>query len=307
MSTEQLALFPLGIDMTALRRSRELFEARAVPEATRLAYEFDWKDFSGWCLAAGRESMPAVSETVELYLVASAQRGLAVSTLQRRIWGIARAHKIAHYPTPIGPGVWSMVAAIARQLGREQRRVKALTADQVSRMAATLPTHTAAGLRYRAALLLGFSTGLRCSSLAALLLDDVQVEGRGLMVSVGRSKSDQEGRGHQIGVSSAEVIAAVDAWVQRRGLTPGRLFRCSVESLRQCVKSGCVRIGLDPSEYSTHSLRAGMITALDAAGVSLPAIMERSGHKSVQVALRYVRHRQAFAHDPLALVVKSVA
>ena len=43
-----------------------------------------------------------------------------------------------------------------------------------------------------------------------------------------------------------------------------------------------------------------MITAAAADGVPDTAIMQRSGHKSVQTLKRYIRHADLFAFDPLA-------
>jgi integrase len=74
----------------------------------------------------------------------------------------------------------------------------------------------------------------------------------------------------------------------------------SADWIRDIVRAGVASIGLDPDQYAGHSLRAGMITEMDSQGVSLAAIMQRSGHRSYQVAARYVRHADPYAHDPLA-------
>jgi integrase len=59
-------------------------------------------------------------------------------------------------------------------------------------------------------------------------------------------------------------------------------------------------IGLDPESYGVHSLRAGCATAAAAAGAGEIAIMQRTGHKSLAVVKRYIRHADVFGVDPLA-------
>ncbi len=289
--------------MSALTRARELLDVRAVPAATRAAYDSDWRQFAAWCGDAGRDPLPSTDEVVSLYLVHCAEVSrLKVATIQRRAWAISWQHKRAGHPSPVGARVWVTLQAIARAYGSEQRRVKALSIADVTGMVASLDLTRAAGLRDRALLLLGFSTGLRCSSLCSLLVSDVEFVSRGLLVHLRREKQDQEGRGRTIAVlrgegGVADVVAAVCDWL---AVEPGRvrLFGVSSRWVRQVVKDGCVRVGLDAREYSSHSLRAGMITALDEAGVSLPNIMQRSGHKSPEVAARYVRVRESFSLDP---------
>ena len=52
--------------------------------------------------------------------------------------------------------------------------------------------------------------------------------------------------------------------------------------------------GLDPAEFSGHSLRSGMITSAAEAGASVFKIQEVSRHKSVDVLSGYVRRADLF-------------
>jgi len=171
-------------------------------------------------------------------------------------------------------------------------------------MVATLDGRTFAGARDRAILLVGFSIGVRSAELAALRLEDVRIVKRGAEVRIGRGKSDQEGRGRVIGVmrgkGALDAVGVLESWLRRRGSAPGSLFDISPKWVWCVVKAAAAAAGLDAKRYGSHSLRAGMITALDEAGVSLPSIMARSGHRSFDVVSRYVRRRDAFVADPLA-------
>ena len=66
--------------------------ATAVPTATTV-------DFQAWCTERGREALPAVAETLALYLTELA-RDHHVSTLTRRLAAIAAAHHAAGYESP---------------------------------------------------------------------------------------------------------------------------------------------------------------------------------------------------------------
>jgi site-specific recombinase XerC len=56
------------------------------------------------------------------------------------------------------------------------------------------------GIRDRALLLVGFAGAYRRSELVALNVEDVQVTGDGLVITLRRSKIDQEGEGRKVGL-----------------------------------------------------------------------------------------------------------
>jgi integrase len=299
----------MGLNMAELRLLCDRLTETA-PRNTRHALECDWKHFQSWCLAAGKRPLPAAADTVRCYAAhCAAELQHRMSTIERRMWAIARMHKGAGHPSPVNADVRAVLRGLAVERGREQHRKEALTVPELRRMVATLDGRTFAGARDRCILLVGFSTGLRSADLAALELRDVRILRKRAEIHVRRENNDQEGRrGRVIGIlrgsGSLDAVAALEQWLRKRrpkyGLGPGLLFHISSRWIWGVVKAAAKAAGLDPSRFGAHSLRAGMITALDAAGVSLPAIMERSGHRSYAIAARYVRHRKAFDLDPLA-------
>lgn len=301
---QQLSLFDLGVDMAALRVPRAKLSVQARAANTRRALESDWRHFSNWCARAGRRSLPASAETVELYLTDLGSEH-KVSTMQRRAWAISQQHKAAGVATPVAAGAREVIAATARSRGVQRTEKAALTPADLREIVSRLDVTTAKGARDRAILVLGFATGLRRSELAALQLADVEFVSKGLVVALRRSKVDQRADGRQIGVfrglrPETCPVRAVRAWLRKRGNRAGSLFGVSAETINDVVQSAVELIGLDPREYGAHSLRAGMITTANAQGVPDTAIMKRSGHKSVQTLSRYVRHKDLFAFDPLA-------
>ena len=60
------------------------------------------------------------------------------------------------------------------------------------------------------------------------------------------------------------------------------------------VKRYAEAVGLDPSEYSGHSLRAGFVTSAAVHRARLDKIMEVTRHTSPRTVLRYIRQANAF-------------
>lgn len=315
---EQLRLFDVGVDVMALRMERAAIAERSRAENTRRAYAADWRDFEGWCRLAGRSALPASADTVALYLVHLARAGRLPATMERRAVAIGAQHVAGGLQSPVDSEVREVLAGLRRRLGTAPRRAKAaLQLDELRRMLAALP-NDARGARDRAVLLVGFASGLRRSDLAGLDLADVAVVREGLVLRVGRSKTDQEGAGREVGVHrgrrrSTCPVRALEAWLVERGAWPGPLFpvvglhtgaverrRVSGAAIAAVVQAAAKRAGLDPARYGGHSLRAGCATAAAAGGASDLAIAGRTGHRSLAVLRRYVRHGSLFAVDPLA-------
>jgi integrase len=78
------------------------------------------------------------------------------------------------------------------------------------------------GLRDRALLLFGWAAALRRSELAALRVDDVHFEPEGAVLTIRRSKTDQDAAGETVAVPFGEEeatcpVRALRAWLDVRG------------------------------------------------------------------------------------------
>jgi integrase len=140
-----------------------------------------------------------------------------------------------------------------------------------------------------------------------------------LVLRLRKSKTDQLGKGRVTGIHYGKreetcPVRALEAWLKVRGEWRGPLFTrinksgevlhagLAGESILDVVKRCLSLIGVDPSAYGAHSLRAGMITAAAESGADAAAIMGRTGHKSLQTVIGYIRPAQAFHSNPLANV-----
>jgi integrase len=310
--------FGRGVDLAVLRKERLVLMSSRWSANTKKAYAADWRCFVAWCEIAGRPSLPASSDTVQLYLVDSARHGRLPSTIGRYLCAISAEHLAAGFASPVDAGVREVLAGIGRHVGLAPQHAKAALSIEELRQLVLSCGPGPRGDRDRALLLVGFASGLRRSNLAGLDLADVEVRPEGLVLRIVRSKVDQLGKGWEVGVFRgchrwSDPVRAYSAWLQERGDWAGPLFcqlsnpgdavtrrRLSGCAVAAVVRSAARRAGLDASRYAGHSLRAGCATAAAANGAPDLAIMRRTGHASLAMLSRYVRHGSLFACDPLA-------
>jgi integrase len=165
-------------------------------------------------------------------------RGLKATSVDAHLTAIRAVHRGAGAQAPDALTARKVVvAAQRREATREgrygpRRAVPVMAADLRSIVAAC-DDQTAAGLRDRAIVLLGFALLARRSELAALNLSDVElVPGEGIAVTIRLSKTDQSARGvtRRIHYAANEWVCpvrAVLAWtafLAARGITTGPLF-----------------------------------------------------------------------------------
>lgn len=228
------------------------------------AYRSDWRHFTAWCDERSLASMPATPETVALYLTDLAGTGFKASTLQRRLSAISQAHQYAGQPTPTkDAAVRAVWAGIRRAHGTAQEGKAPALVDELRAMIATLPIGLK-GTRDRALLLLGFAGALRRSELVALDAADVVFVRDGLIVTLRRSKTDQDGQGRQIGIPAGvhpatDPVRAVKTWLRAADIVAGPLFRAvnrhgqlqrgrlSDKAVASVVKATAAAAGLDPT------------------------------------------------------------
>ena len=193
---------------------------------TLRAYRADCQDFVSWCEARGLQSLPAAPETVALYLTHLAEAGRKASTMQRRLSSISQVHQAAGHESPTkSAAVRAVWAGVRRERGTAQGgKAPAVTVD-IRAMVAALPEGLL-GIRDRTLLLVGFAGAFRRSELVGLDVEDVAFTREGLVVTIRRSKTDQEGQGQKVGIPygshpSTCPVRALQAWLEASGITSG--------------------------------------------------------------------------------------
>ncbi len=268
--------------------------AAVAPNTTR-AYRADWAHFTAFCASLEVAPLPASPETVGAYITSLADAGAAAATIDRRLSTIRGAHRAAGLEPPASEALRLLRRGIRRTIGTAQRQATALGLDDLRRMVGALPADCILdAARDRAVLLVGFVAALRRSEVAALEVEDVRFESAGMVITVRRSKTDQEGAGRVVAVPYARrpelcAVLALRAYLEAAGRTTGRVFGIGEKTVCRIVHRAAVRAGLDPALVSGHSLRAGFATAAASAGVHERDIQRQTGHKSTTVLRRYIR------------------
>ena len=310
------------LEQANLRAHEYLDEAKA--ESTRTRYEWDWKDWCGWCARYGITPLPAAPQAVALYLGARAHTW-AWSTVAGRLAAIAHYHHNAGLPSPTAhPLVLRIRSGIRRVNGVATAGKQPITPGQLAAMVAAVRTDQGrqplARIRDPAILLLGFYAGRRRSELVAISVNDLTlIDGEGLRIRIRRSKTDQEGRGRTIGVPYSPdpnlcPVRAVLAWCDAAGVSRylgrRRDRAADVPLFRGLTKHGTLRAGrltdrwvailvkdaiaragldLDLDDFSGHSLRVGLVSEAVEQGVSPIAIMKQTGHTRLATTSEYAR------------------
>jgi site-specific recombinase XerD len=251
-------------DLAELGARAAEFARASRSENTRRAYQSDWSDFEQWCTAAGcRSALPAHPTTVGAYLADRAGQ-LKAATLSRRIAAIAAVHRLQGFGfDPSHPAIADVLSGIRRRYGSRQDAKQALMTEDLRRMVRAVPA-TPIGIRDRALLLVGFAGALRRSELVALDRDDVAITSAGLTLVVRHSKTDQEGRGREVGIprskrSTTCPVAALEAWLD--------LFHFAGE--KDMHVSACLPIGPadrptdGPTDDQTDAFRVPLFIAIN--------------------------------------------
>lgn len=283
-----------------MARVRAYLEAEK-SDNTRRAYKSDWVDFTAWCDHAGEISLPATPASVARYLAELADGGFKRSTIQRRVSAIAAGHKAAGFEPPTNfEGVKAVMRGIRRRIGKRQRRVAPATAPIIANL---LYPDGLAGLRDRALVLIGFAGAFRRSELVAFDVEDISRRPRGIVLRLNRSKTDQEAEGSEIPIPNGKElkpVAALDAWLSAADISSGPIFRkidrhghilgrlCD-RSVARIVQKVFRAAGIEASDFSGHSLRAGFVTTALDNKVDPLKIMKQSRHAKIDTLKIYDR------------------
>lgn len=279
----------------------------SISENTRRAYRSDLAHFAEW-----GGTIPATDVMVADYLVAHAET-LSIATLNRRIATISKAHTSKGLQSPTASDlIKSTLRGIKRVHGTPQRTSAPLFVEDLLRIMNMLGEGPK-DMRDRALLLVGFAGGFRRSELVGLNVDDIQHVRQGMTVTIRRSKTDHAGVGREIGIPFARgrfcPVKSLEAWMHFANMEDGPIFRSvsqhgrvgerrlSPEAVAGVVKARVAEIGLNPTSYSGHSLRAGLATSAAMAGVSSLDIRKQTGHASDAMLARYIRSGELFVNN----------
>ena len=284
-----------------IAKAREFAKASKAASTIK-TYKSVWSGFTAWCSSMNMVSFPASPETIVLYVTDRADE-LRPQTIKKHLAAISQIHKMDGQPSPVQTEPVRLVMQGLRRIkGTASTPKKALRVEHIRKMIASMPdTHV--GIRNKAIILMGFVAGMRRSEVVGLDVSDIASEPEGVVVTIRRSKRDQEGRGRQVAVPRGrhEVtcpVRALRAWLDLCVVTDGPLFmrldpagrgqRLAGRGVAHIVQRSAAKAGLDPSMFSGHSLRRGFCSEAARAGAAERDIARTTGHSSMQVLRGYV-------------------
>ena len=292
----------------------QAYLASARARNTIRGYRSSFRQFQTWCGAGNLIALPATDRTVALYLSSQAGR-LRPSTLEHHMAAIGKAHRAAGFSSPAQNSILvaETLKGIKRTHGTAAKQKAPVLTEDLRVMIRLLPP-SLKGAGDRAILLLGFAGAFRRSELVALDFADLKFQPEGLLATLRRSKTDQEGAGRHVAIpyglhGETCPVNAIAGWLATAGITTGPVFRpvrkgASITNSRltghavaTLVKRYAKIAGLPAESFSGHSLRAGFVTSAARAGEPERRIMRQTGHKSIEMVLRYVRQANAFSDN----------
>ena len=307
------------------------YARQATADNTNTAYAKDWAHFTRWCRRRGANALPPSPELIGLYIASCAApeakaparstRALSVSTIERRLSGIAWHYQQRGFALDRKDRhIATVLAGIRRKHARPPVQKEAVLAEDIIAMVATLEFDLR-GLRDRAILLVGYAGGLRRSEIVSLdhgkddTLDSggwVEIQDDGAVLFL-RGKTGW--REVEIARGSSELtcpVHALEQWLHFAKIDFGALFRRTSRDnrraldarlsdkhvarlIKQTVLAAGIRSDLPETEqlalFSGHSLRAGLASSSD---VDERYIQKQLGHASAEMTRRYQRRRDRF-------------
>ena len=288
--------------------------AGSFAEETKRAYASDWRSWTAWCQIRSRSAMTATPRDIADYLKEQAEkRGLKMSTVRRRLAAIVQVYRLAGIA--IDRNDQALVFALKR-LSREfnlmQNGKSELMTGDIELMLGTMPIDLA-GKRDKAMMLIGFAGGFRRSEIVALHVHDIDWKRDGIVVTIRRSKGDQEGEGQYVGIrygmrEKTCPVRALKAWLAATGITQGPVFRSVIhgrlgdgplndKTVARVVKRSAAAAGLDASRVSGHSLRVGHVTQARENGADLGEVQRQLRHKRIDTTAKYDRKPSALRNS----------
>lgn len=171
-----------------------------------------------------------------------------------------------------------------KKLKEENRRITYLTIDQIQRILECAKQNRSPHIY--AFIMIAVATSMRRMEILSIRIDNIDLDRH--IIYVPKAKA---------GAREQPITAGLASFLKEY-LTPARLSRTwlfpsinsvtgHVMNIEKPFRSVIKAAGLDPKEVVRHTLRHTAITHLVQAGVDLPTVQRISGHKSLEMVMRY--------------------
>ncbi len=264
---------------------------RGLAANTSAAYRRDLEQYRIHLAAAGIELVQDIDgEDVSNFVMALSDRGLAASTIARKVAAVRGLHRflVAEEMAQADPTV--LLASPKRRSGIP----KALTIEEVERLIDAAEGETAVASRDTALIEFMYASGARVAETVGLDLLDLDLDESTALVTGKGSKQRLVPLGDP-------AILALRRYLSRRlelkgdRADPGAVFlstrgrRLTRQSVWQIVRKHALLAGLNPGKVSPHVLRHSVATHMVEGGADLRTVQEILGHASISTTQVYTR------------------
>ncbi len=269
------------------------------------------------------ELPPEVDRALVSARLKGAPGPLKLTTIQHRLAVLSKAHQLRELDNPCdSPKVRELVSSARRAAAkRGVRRSKktAATREPLEAMLAACDD-SLMGLRDRAILLLGWSTGgRRRSEIAGVQVHHLQKAGtQAYWLILGATKTDPFGADD--GATRAKPVLgraalALEAWLAGSGIQEGALFRrvwgprlgapLSPAAIAEVVQRRAAQAGID-GDWGGHSLRSGYITEAGRERIPPGDAMALSDHREIKTFMSYYQAGEVLASPAATLLERGL-
>jgi hypothetical protein len=180
---------------------------------TQATYRTWLERYERWCAETGAD--PDAVASVAAYIEHLVGKGYGVSAVRQAVSALRLKFRSRGVELE-DPELALLLRKVRRTLGTAPRRAKRPFTLEMLERVQWRPGF--AGIRDRALLLVGFYGALRIRELVGLNIEDVTEHERGFIVTIWRSKTDQEGRGRFVAIPRGGRLGpaeALEAWLDR--------------------------------------------------------------------------------------------
>lgn len=282
---------------------------------TKASFVKWWREDTGvytrWCAENNYQAFPCSVDQLEYFLMDLLESEKKISTIEQAKWAIDEMHKM-HEIMPPGnterirsflKGIRSSIVNHGSQ-GQQYAQKAAFTINHIRQIQFK---DNLQGVRDKALLLFCFTGGFRRSEIESMQIEHLTFLVDGLQVFLPKSKTNQEGKKLEyvnIPYGSDPSLCAIiylKKWLDVTQIQSGHLFLAVDQwenllepikgrAIAKVIKKYCTQVGLDPKDFSAHSLRAGCITYLLERGVSIEVVADHARHKKIDTTRLYDRN-----------------
>ena len=282
---------PTPVEHCAQAYEQHLREAQALAEATILNYVPFILSFLKWLFGDGPV---ALSHLCAHDVVTFVQRQAPRLHMKRAKLMTCALRSFLKYARYRGEVVLDLAAAVPIVANWSTPSIpRAISADQVHQLLASIDRRTAMGRRDYAILLLLARLGLRSSEVAFLELDDIDWNTGTLSVRGKSSLRNELPLPSEVGKAIAAYLCngrpfSASRRVFLRAKAPIRGFR-GASGVGSIVRHSLKRAAIKAPTYGAHQFRHGLATEMLRQGASLGEIGDVLGHRHPQTTKIYTQ------------------